>query len=113
MHFKLNEEQKEIKKAVREFCEKEFTPELALKFDEKEKFPMDLYRKAAKLGFTGLRIPREYDGQGYGLLEDCLAVEEMCTVDPGLGAAVSLGNLMVPDVLMKYGNKEQKSKYIP
>lgn len=112
MHFKLSEEQKEIKKAVREFCEKEFTSELALEFDEKEKFPMDLYRKAAKLGFTGLRIPREYDGQGYGLLEDCLAVEEMCRVDPGLGAAVSLGNLMVPDVLMKYGNKEQKSKYI-
>ena len=113
MHFELNEEQKEIKKAIREFCEKEFTPELALEFDEKEKFPMELYKKAAKLGFTSMRIPQEYDGQGYGLLEDCIVVEEMCRVDPGLGAAVSLGNLMIPDVLLKHGNEEQKKKYIP
>jgi alkylation response protein AidB-like acyl-CoA dehydrogenase len=109
----LNEVQKEIKKAVKEFCQKEFTPELALEFDEKEKFPMKLYKKAAKLGFTSLRIPEDYYGQGYGLLEDCLAVEEMCRADPGLGAAVSLGNLMVPDVLLKHGTEHQKRKYIP
>ena len=113
MHFELNEEQKEIKRAIKEFCEKEFTPELALELDEKEEFPMKLYKKAAKLGFTSMRIPQEYDGQGYGLLEDCIVVEEMCRVDPGLGAAVSLGNLMIPDVLLKHGNEEQKKKYIP
>ena len=113
MHFELNEEQKEIKRAIKEFCEKEFTPELALELDEKEEFPMELYKKAAKLGFTSMRIPQEYDGQGYGLLEDCIVVEEMCRVDPGLGAAVSLGNLMIPDVLLKHGNEEQKKKYIP
>ncbi len=113
MHFELDEEQKEIKRAVKEFCEKEFTPELALEFDEKEEFPTELYKKAAKLGFTSMRIHEDYDGQGYGLLEDCIVVEEMCRVDPGLGAAVSLGNLMVPDILLKHGTKEQKKKYIP
>ena len=113
MDFKLNPEQEEIKKAVREFCTKEFTPELALELDQKEEFPASLYKKAAQLGFTSMRIPAEYDGQGYGVLEDCLVVEEMCRADPGLGVAISLGNLMVPDVLMKHGNEEQKKKYIP
>jgi alkylation response protein AidB-like acyl-CoA dehydrogenase len=113
MDFKLNDEQQEIKRAVREFCTKEFTPELALELDQKEEFPMALYKKAAQLGFTSMRIPQEYDGQGYGVLEDCLAVEELCRVDPGLGVAISLGNLMVPDVLLKHGNEEQKKKYIP
>ena len=113
MHFELNAEQKEIKRAVREFCEKEFTPELALELDEKEEFPMELYQKAAKLGFTGMRIPQEYGGQGYGLLEDCIVVEEICRADPGIGAAVSLGNLMVPDILLRRGTEEQKKKYIP
>ena len=113
MEFKLNEEQKEIRRAVREFCEKEFTPELALEYDQKEDFPMALYKKAAQLGFTSMRIPAEYGGQGYGLLEECIVVEEMCRVDPGLGVAVSLGNLMVPDVLLKHGSEEQKEKYIP
>jgi len=113
MEFKLNDEQKEIVKAAREFCTKEFTPELALEFDQKEDFPHDIYKKAAQLGFTSMRIPQEYDGQGYGVLEDCLVVEELCRADPGLGVAISLGNLMIPDVLLKHGNEEQKKKYIP
>jgi len=113
MEFKLNEEQQEIKRAVREFAEKELTPELAIEFDQKEEFPMSLYKKAAQLGFTSMRIPQEYGGQGYGVLEDCIVVEEICRVDPGLGVAVSLGNLMIPDVLLKHGNEEQKKKYIP
>lgn len=113
MHFELNDEQKEIKRAAKEFCEKEFTPELALEYDQKEEFPMELYKKAAKLGFSSMRIPQEYGGQGYGVLEDCLVVEEMCRVDPGLGTAVSLGNLMIPDILLHHGNEEQKKKIIP
>jgi len=113
LEFKLNDEQKEIVKAICEFCAKEFTPELALEFDQKEEFPMAIYKKAAQLGFTSMRIPQEYDGQGYGVFEDCLVVEEMCRTDPGLGVAVSLGSLMIPDVLLKHGNEEQKKKYIP
>jgi alkylation response protein AidB-like acyl-CoA dehydrogenase len=113
MDFKLAEEQMEIKRAAREFAEKEFTPELALEYDQKEEFPTELYREAAKLGFTSMRIPQEYEGQGYGVLEECLVVEEFCRVDPGLGVAISLGNLMVPDVLLKHGTEEQKEKYIP
>ncbi len=113
MEFKLNSEQLEIKRAVREFCEKEFTPELAIEFDQKEEFPLALYKKAAQLGITSMRIPTEYDGQGYGVFEDCLAVEELCRADPGLGVAISLGNLMIPDVLLRHGSEEQKKKYIP
>ncbi len=113
MQFEFSEEQKEIKRAAREFSEKEFTPELALEFDQKEEFPIELYRKAAKLGFTSMRFPEEYGGQGYGLVGDSIVVEEMCRVDPGLGAALSLGNLMLPDLLLHYGKEEQKKKYIP
>jgi alkylation response protein AidB-like acyl-CoA dehydrogenase len=113
MEFKLNNEQLEIKRAVREFAEKELTPELALEFDQKEDFPHSIFKKAAQLGFTSMRIPTQYDGQGYGVLEDCIVVEELCRVDPGLGVAISLGNLMIPDVLLKHGNEEQKAKYIP
>ena len=66
MDFDLTEEQMAIKKTVKEFCEKEFTPELALELDEKEEYPMALYKKAAKLGFTSMRFPEVYGGQGYG-----------------------------------------------
>ncbi len=113
MNFELNEEQKDIKKATREFCEKEFAPELAVEFDKKEEFPIELYKKAAKLGFTSMRFPEEYNGQGYGLLEDCLVTEEMCRVDPGLGVAIMSGTFALPDLVLAHGTEAQKEKYIP
>jgi alkylation response protein AidB-like acyl-CoA dehydrogenase len=113
MNFELNEEQEDIRRAAREFCEKELTPELALEFDQKEEFPITLYKKAAKLGFTGMRFPEEYGGQGYGLLEDCLVVEEMCRVDPGLGVAIMSGTFALPDLVLAHGTEEQKKAYIP
>jgi len=110
--FKLSEEQLEIKRAVREFCEKEFDPELALELDRKEEFPMELYKKAAKLGFTSLSFPEEYGGQGYGYLESCLAIEEMCRVDSSLGIATMTG-VFGSDIILFHGTEEQKNKYLP
>jgi alkylation response protein AidB-like acyl-CoA dehydrogenase len=113
MNFELDEEQVDIQKAAREFCEKELTPELALEFDQKEEFPLGLYRKAAKLGFTGMRFPEEYAGQGYGVLEDCLVVEEMCRADPGLGVAILSATFALPDLVLAHGTDDQKEAYIP
>jgi acyl-CoA dehydrogenase len=112
MNFDLTPEQIAIKNTVREFCEKEFKPELALELDKKEEFPMELYKKAAKLGFTSTVFPQEFGGQGCGLLEACLIVEEMCRADSSLGVAISSGNFGSEFILV-YGTKEQKEKYLP
>src|SRR4030043_1397359 len=112
MQFEFTEEQLGIVKAVKEFCAREFKPELALELDKKEEFPLELYRQAAKLGFTSLSFPEEYGGQGYGLLETCLAIEEMCRADSSLGVAVSGGNFG-SEFLAVLGTKEQKEKYLP
>src|SRR3990170_169852 len=112
MNFELTEEQLSIVNAVREFCQKEFKPELALELDKKEEFPLDLYKKAAKLGFTSMSFPREFGGQGYGVLETCLVIEEMCRADSSLGAAISGGNFG-SEFILAHGTKEQKDKYLP
>jgi len=112
LEFKLSEEQLEIKRAVREFCEKEFDPDLALELDRKEEFPMDLYKKAAKLGFTSLFIPEQYGGQGYGYVEACIAMEEMCRADSSLGLATMIG-VFGSDLILFHGTEEQKNKYLP
>ena len=110
--FRLSEEQEDIRQAVREFCEKEFTPELALELDRKEEYPMELYKKAAKLGFTSMRFPEEYGGQGYGILEQCIAIEEMCRADSSLGIAISAGTF-ASDLILVHGTEEQKERYLP
>ena len=112
LDFKLSEEQLGIKKAVREFCEKEFKPELALELDIKEEFPAELYKKAAKLGIVGLSFPEEYGGQGYGYLETCLAIEEACRVDSSLGLAIMIG-VFGTELILLHGTEEQREKYVP
>ncbi len=112
MEFKLSEEQLEIRCAIREFCENEFIPELALELDKNEKYPMELYKKAAKLGFTSLFVPEQYGGQGYGYLEAAIAMEEMCRADSSLGIATLIG-LFGSDLLLYHGTEEQKKKYLP
>ncbi len=112
MNFDLTEEQLEIKRAVKEFCDKEFDPELALELDRKEEFPMELYKRAAKLGFTSMVFPEEYEGQGYGILETCLVVEEMCRADSSLGVAITSGTFG-SELILKHGTEGQKEKYLP
>lgn len=112
MNFELTEEQEEIRQAVREFAEKEFTPELAREYDTKEEFPFELYIKAAKLGFVGLNFDEEYGGQGYGLMEVILMIEELCRADSTLGTAIMIG-AFGSDMIHMYGTEEQMSKYLP
>lgn len=112
MNFELTEEQEEIKQAVREFAEKEFTPELAREYDRKEEFPMELYRKAAQLGFIGLHFDEEYGGQGYGLTELCLCIEELCRADSTLGTSILIGSFG-SDMIHMFGTEWQMRKYLP
>ena len=112
MNFEFTEEQEEIRMAVREFAEKEFTAELAHECDQKEEFPMELYKKAARLGFIGLHFEEEYGGQGYGLTELCLSIEELCRADSTLGTAILIG-AFGSDLIHMFGTEEQMEKYLP
>ncbi len=112
MDFELTEEQLEIKRAVREFCLKEFTDEVMRRYAESEEFPWDLYRKAAQLGFIGIHMPEEYGGQGYGYLENVLVTEEMVRANPELGITLVFGDFGTELILM-FGTEEQKRRYIP
>ena len=112
MKFDLTEQQIQVRNAVRDFCQKEFHLELAMDLDKKEEFPMELYKKAAQLGFTNLIFPEEYGGQGCGLLETCIVVEELCRGDSSLGVAISSGNFG-SEFILEHGTKEQKDKYLP
>jgi len=112
LRFELTEEQEDIRRAVREFCEKEFDPELARELDRKEEFPWELYKKAAELGFIGIHFPEEYGGGGYGVLENAIVVEEMCRADSTLGTAIMLGDFS-SEIILRFGTEEQKERYLP
>lgn len=111
MDFKLTKEQLAIKKAAREFAEKEF-PLVAQEFDKEEKFDLALLEKARDLGFVGSIIPEEYGGFGLSFLENALIVEEFWRMDPGIGQAI-ISVTFGAEILMEYASEEHKKKYLP
>jgi alkylation response protein AidB-like acyl-CoA dehydrogenase len=110
MDFELTDEQKDIKKAAREFAEGMF-PEVAEECDLNETFPRTLWKKACDLGFIGVFIDEAYGGPGLGLMENVLIMEEFCRVDAGCGGVLltTLGS----EFILLYGREEQKKKYLP
>ena len=110
MDFSLTKEQRDIKKAAREFAEGEF-PEIAQECDQEEKYPPDLVKKAADLGFIGINLPEQYGGSGYGYLEKCLISEEFWRVDPGLGS-VLISATFGADMIELFATEEQKKSYL-
>jgi acyl-CoA dehydrogenase len=111
MEFEFTKEQLEIKKAAREFAEKEFTAEKGREYDQKYEFPWEFYRKAAQLGFVGASFPEKYGGQGLGCTEACIIAEEFNRIDPTLASL--LGGVGFAGLIEMYGTEEQKQKYIP
>jgi len=112
MDFRLTEEQQDIVNAVREFAEKEFDIDYARKCDQEHKKPVELFKKAAENGFICVHFPEEYGGQGLGRLENALIVETLCRVDSTLGTATFIPKF-ASELILLYGNEEQKKKYLP
>jgi alkylation response protein AidB-like acyl-CoA dehydrogenase len=74
----LDEEQKLIQKTAYDFAEQELAPHAA-EWDENKHFPMDVYKKAAELGFAGIYVDEKYGGCGLGRLEASLIFEGLST----------------------------------
>ncbi len=111
MDFNFTEEQKILKKMVRDFAEKEIRPHV-LEWDEKQIFPKDLFHKMGELGFLGVVIPEEYGGAGYGYVEYALIVEEISRVDGSIGLGVAAHNSLCTSHIYMFGNEEQKKRFL-
>jgi len=111
MDFELTGEQKDIQKAARKFAQGEFDKVKILEWEQTHTFPKELWKNACELGFVGIHFPEEYGGQGYGITENTLIVEELCRKDSGVGIALSLVDFS-SEVVLRFGTHEQKKKYL-
>jgi alkylation response protein AidB-like acyl-CoA dehydrogenase len=111
MNFELNNEQKDIQKAAREFIEAELTREKILELDQNCRYPLELLKKATGLGFTCIDIPEQYGGTGYGLMEKAIVMEEFCRVGAGIGMSLG-GSCFGLKILLNCGTDEQKNRII-
>lgn len=110
MTFELTKEQKLLVKMVKDFAQNEVAP-LAEEIDRTGEFPMDLVKKMAKIGLTGLNIPKEYGGAGMNEVCKVLAISEIAKACSSTAEFFAV-QLLVNAIIVENGNKEQKEKYL-
>jgi alkylation response protein AidB-like acyl-CoA dehydrogenase len=109
--FSLTEEQRAIQETARDFARREVDP-IVDEIDEQQKFPRDVMRKAGELGFLGIIFPEEYGGAGLGYVEYVLVVTELSKVDPSVGISVAAHNSLCSNHIYKFGNEEQRRRWL-
>ncbi len=108
--FSLSKEQITLQKKARDFALNEIIP-VSRKYDQSGEFPYDVYQKAFEAGLLNITIPTEYGGQGLGILDSCLLVEETAAADPGITTSLFCNSLGQEPIILG-GTKEQKEKWL-
>jgi len=108
----LTEEQREIQNLAREFATQEIAPFIS-DWDERAHFEPSLVKKMGDLGFLGMLLPEEYDGLGVDTSTYLVALEEIAVVDASAAVMMSVHNSLPTQMILKYGNEEQKKRFLP
>ncbi|MFH2034085.1 MAG: acyl-CoA dehydrogenase family protein, partial [Candidatus Margulisiibacteriota bacterium] len=111
LNYLLTEEQQMVKDLARKISLEKVLPARE-KLDETGEFPHEIMKVFAESDMCGLYLPEKYSGFGGGVLEFCLAVEEISRICGGVGVTFAASALGCTPILL-FGSEEQKMKYIP
>ena len=108
----FTEQHELVRKLAREFAETELTKEILDKVEEEEVFPEEILDKMAKAGFFGIKVPKQYGGQGGDARSYVIVMEEIARVSGVASIYVSSPNSLSGGPFLLSGNAEQKEKYL-
>ena len=110
----LSEEERLVRKSVREFLEKEIAPLVAEAWHNEEPLNFrEIGKKFGELGMLGPFIPEEYGCPGMNYTSFGLICQEVERVDSALRSFVAVTSGLVMYPIWKFGSEEQKKKYLP
>ena len=112
LSFNLTEDQQALRQHIRAFVEEEIKP-VALKYDESQEFPTEIFNKLGELGYLGIVMPPELDGSGLGYMEYAIVVEEVARGCPAIALGVAAHNGLCTSHIYRFGSDELKQKYVP
>ncbi len=108
----LTEDEILFRDNIRQFADEKIRPHVK-EMDEKGVFDRDLIHDFFQLGLMGIEIPEQYGGGGAKFFEAILAVEELSRVDASSGVIVDVQNTLVNNAFLRWGNEEQKKRFLP
>ena len=107
----LSEDEQMFRASVREFAEGEIRKRVE-KMDEQGYLDPAVTKQCFELGLMGIETPEEFGGAGGSFFQAILAVEELSRVDASVGVFVDVQNTLVNNAFIRWGNPEQKQKYL-
>lgn len=108
----FTEDHDDIREVAREFAEKALAP-AAAEIDKTGKFPPELIKTMADLGFLGLKIPEKYGGSGLDMRSYAVVMEEVAKKCATATTFISSANSLSTAPIILSGTEEQKQKYLP
>jgi butyryl-CoA dehydrogenase len=111
MNLELTEEQQLLQASVREFAEGVVRPRAA-HIDQTGEFPRGTFASAGELGLAGVAVPTEHGGSGMDTVSYAIVIEEISRACANLGVILSVNNSLVCDPIEKFGNADQKKRFL-
>lgn len=108
----LTEEHKLVRNAAREWVKRDVSP-IIEEAAQKAEFPKSIIGGLAEIGAFGPYIPEEYGGAGLDQISYGLIMQEIERGDSGVRSTASVQSSLVMYPIWKYGNEEQRQKYLP
>jgi alkylation response protein AidB-like acyl-CoA dehydrogenase len=112
MNFNFTEEQLAVRDAARDFAQQILKPGV-IDRDRDMIYPKSEIEQMAEMGFLGMMTDPKYGGMGMDTISYVLAMEEISKVDNSCSVIMSVNNSLVSWGIEKFGNEEQKMKYLP
>jgi len=112
MDFTINENQKMIADMIQQFGKQNITP-FVRDWDDKQTFPVQVFKKLGELGLMGVLVPTEYGGSGFSYTEYVTAIEQLSILDPSVGLSMAAHNSLCTGHILQFGSEEQKKKWLP
>ena len=110
--FGLGEHAAMIRQSTRRFAEDRIAP-LAARIDAEDWFPREIWPEMGALGLHGITVEEGWGGLGLGYLEHTIAVEEISRASASIGLSYGAHSNLCINQIRRWGNPEQKAKYLP
>jgi isovaleryl-CoA dehydrogenase len=111
-NFGLGEHATMIRQSTRRFAEDRIVP-LAARIDAEDWFPREIWPEMGALGLHGITVEEDWGGLGLGYLEHTIAVEEISRASASIGLSYGAHSNLCINQIRRWGNPEQKAKYLP
>lgn len=112
LQYGHSEETNMLRQAVYDFTKKHISP-IAADIDKSNKFPRHLWPLMGELGLHGITADTKDGGLGLGYLQHTIALEEISRGSASVGLSYGAHSNLCINQLRRWGNDEQKAKYLP